>query len=103
MSAPVSPGADALADGLPFGQGQPMPGVWMWVRRDARTRVRSLAVLALLVALSTGVVLAAIAGARRDGTAVDRLTARGNDADLWALPNVRNMDWDKVRALPYVE
>jgi hypothetical protein len=77
--------------------------VWMWVRIDLRRRVRALAVLALLVALSSGVVLAAIAGARRNGTAVDRLAQRSLTADAWALANVPGMDWNKVRQLPYVE
>ena len=77
-----------------------MPGVWMWVRCDARTRVRSLVLFGLLIALATGAVIAAVAGARRDATAVDRLAARGNNADVWALPNVPGMDWNKVRALP---
>jgi ABC-type lipoprotein release transport system permease subunit len=75
----------------------------MWVRIDVRRRARALAVLALLVALSSGVVFAAIAGARRNGTAVDRLARRSLTADAWALANVAGMDWNKVRRLPYVE
>jgi ABC-type lipoprotein release transport system permease subunit len=75
----------------------------MWVRIDLRRRARALAVLALLVALSSGVVFAAIAGARRNGTAVDRLAQRSLTADAWALANVAGMDWNKVRRLPYVE
>ncbi len=75
----------------------------MWVRIDVRRRARALAVLALLVALSSGVVFAAIAGARRNGTAVDRLAQRSRTADVWALPNVAGMDWNNVRRLPYVE
>jgi ABC-type lipoprotein release transport system permease subunit len=36
---------------------------WLWVRRDARRRLRSLAGLAFLLALAGGVVLAAVAAA----------------------------------------
>jgi ABC-type lipoprotein release transport system permease subunit len=75
----------------------------MWVRTDARQRVRSLIVLAFLIALASGVVIAALAGARRNGTAPDRLAARGNSADVYSLPNLEGMNWEKVRALPYVE
>jgi hypothetical protein len=43
-----------------------------WLRLDLRRRWRSLVVLALLVALSAGVVLTAVAGARRGDTAFGR-------------------------------
>ena len=79
-----------------------MTAVWAWVRIDLRSRVRSLAVLALLVALTTGVVLTAVAGARRGDTAVDRLAARTLPATVAALPNERGFDWEAVEALPNV-
>jgi cell division protein FtsX len=76
---------------------------WAWVRLDLRGRARSLAVLAVLVALTTGVVLTAVAGARRGGTAVDRLLERTLPATVAALPNQRDFDWEAVAALPEVE
>jgi len=76
--------------------------VWAWIRIDLRARARSLAVLALLVALSTGVVLTSVAGARRGSSAVDRLLARTQPATVAALPNERGFDWEAVRELPNV-
>src|SRR5215472_9834550 len=73
-----------------------------WLRLDLRRRWRSLVVLGLLVALSAGVVLTAVAGARRGDTAFDRLWARTLPATVTVLPNEPNFDWAKVRALPEV-
>ncbi|MFY9998348.1 MAG: hypothetical protein WAK76_02545, partial [Trebonia sp.] len=58
-----------------------------WLRLDLRRRWRSLVVLALLVALSAGVVLTAVAGARRVDTAFGRLWARTLPATVVVLPN----------------
>ena len=73
-----------------------------WLRLDARRRWRSLAVLTLLIALATGIVLTSIAGARRGQTAFDRLWARTLPATVTVLPNQPGFDWARVAALPEV-
>ncbi|MBO3746843.1 ABC transporter permease [Streptosporangiaceae bacterium NEAU-GS5] len=77
-----------------------MIGVWFGL--EARRRRRSLAVLALLVAFATATVFAAVAGARRGDTALDRLRAITLPADVIALPNDPKFDWTPVRAIPEV-
>ena len=73
-----------------------------WLRLDARRRWRSLAVLALLIALATATILTSIAGARRGESAYSRLQARTLPATVTVLLNQPRFDWARVAALPQV-
>jgi ABC-type lipoprotein release transport system permease subunit len=79
-----------------------MTAVWTWFRLDLRLRWRSLLMLALLFAFASGTVMTALAGARRGGSALDRLLADTLPATVVALPNEPGFDWDAVRSLPEV-
>src|SRR4051794_39165603 len=53
----------------------------MWARADLRSRWRSLVVLGLLAGIAGGFALAALSGARRSDTALQRLRSRTNASD----------------------
>ena len=80
-----------------------MPAVLAWLRLDLARRRRSLVVLTLLVALAAGAVMAALAGARRGATAIERLNAATLPATSAVLANTPGFDWEPVRRLPNVE
>src|SRR4051794_25773877 len=74
-----------------------------WLGLELRRRRRSLAALALLVAVASGVVLAAVTGARRGESAMSRLAAGSRVTTAIVAPNQPGFDWDRVRAFPEVE
>src|SRR5215470_3743069 len=92
-----SAGTGRMRDGR-----KPMRVTLAWLRLDTRRRLRSLTVLGLLIALSAGTVLGAIAAARRGETALGRLEARTLPATATVLPNQPGFDWARIRALPEV-
>ena len=73
-----------------------------WLRLEARRRWRSLVVVALLVALTVGTVLTAIAGARRGESAFDRLWAVTLPATITVVPNQPRFEWSAIESLPEV-
>jgi FtsX-like permease family protein len=80
-----------------------MSVVFAWLRLDVRRRWRSLAVLALLIAIASGTVMTAVAGARRGASAIGRIEARTLPATAAILANTPGFDWAKIRRLPEVE
>lgn len=76
-----------------------MTAVWYRARAELRRRWRGTVGLALLVGLAGGVVLAAVAGARRTATAMDRFLAYNRPADLEVQGEV---DPEALVALPQV-
>ncbi|MDT4919471.1 MAG: putative transport system permease protein [Pseudonocardiales bacterium] len=76
--------------------------VLAWLRLEARRRWRSLVVLGLLVALSTGVVITALAAARRGASALQRLHDRTLPTTVAVVLNSPGFDWAPVAELPEV-
>jgi ABC-type lipoprotein release transport system permease subunit len=62
-----------------------MAAVWMWVRSEGRRR-GPMVLLAAIVALAAGAAMAALAGARRADSALERLGAATGQANLELLP-----------------
>jgi hypothetical protein len=62
--------------------------VWLWAMAVLRGRARMTLLLAVLVGLTGGVVLAAVAGARRTDAALPRFVARDHTIDALVYPPV---------------
>ena len=78
---------------------------WMWARADIRARLRSLLALGVLVGLTFGLAVAALAGARRTDTAFARLRDRTIAADALVFPGqvgVYKADWRALRRQPEI-
>jgi hypothetical protein len=75
-----------------------MAAVWVRARAELRRRWRATVLLAVLVGLAGGVVMAAVAGARRTGSAVDRFLAYNRPMDV----SVAGLDMAAVGRLPQV-
>jgi len=74
-----------------------------WLRLDLRRRWKSLLVLAVLIGLAGGTVMASLAGARRGASAAQRLIARTEPATVDVLANTPGFDWRPIAKLPNVE
>jgi len=78
----------------------------MWAAADLRRRWKGLVVLGLLAGLSSGLAMAAIAGARRTESAFPRLreATHASDAVIFTTQvGITDPDWSKLEAKPYVK
>ena len=78
----------------------------MWTRADLRARWKSFVVLGLIAGITAGLSVAAFDGARRTGTALSRLEARGDSTDAAVFASQATADrpnWDALAARPEVE
>ncbi len=76
-----------------------------WARADRRARWLSLTVIGLVAAITGGLALASLAGARRTNTAFERLRTRTNAADAIVFSSqvgALHPDWSKLAAAPEV-
>ena len=77
-----------------------MAAVWARARAELRRRWGATIVLAVLVGLAGGIVLAAVAGARRTEGAMDRFLTYNQSMDVFVLG--AGPAFDTVRRLPQV-
>ena len=83
-----------------------MAAVWYRFRAELRTRWVATLVLAVLVGVAAGVVLTAVAGARRTASAYDRMVDQNRAWDVLVNPDNGNesaLDPEAVAQLPQVE
>jgi FtsX-like permease family len=80
-----------------------MSAVWLRASREMRAHWRATVVLALLVALIGGMVLAAGTGARRTATALDRLRASLDGRIDVQILDITGVDLSAIEGVPGVE
>lgn len=79
-------------------------GVWAtWGRACLRGRLAAVVALGVLAGATAGLAMAAVDGARRTMTVVDRVSEATLQPDAMVLPNRPGFDWSEIRALPEVD
>jgi FtsX-like permease family len=79
---------------------------WVFLANSWRARWRSLLVLALMIGLTGGAVIAAAAGARRSATSLERFSAEARTFDVFVAADITTEEPAAMRALldgPLVE
>src|SRR4029077_8931488 len=81
-----------------------MRAAWLLSRSEVRRRWPSLLLLAVLIAITGGVTLTGVAGARRTSSSSDRFLEPSRNQDAIVFANdVRPADVARLRAMPGVE
>ena len=76
-----------------------------WFRNELRHRWRSIALLGILAGLTAGLAMAAVDGAQRTGTVLDRVSAETLQPDVLVLPSRPESKfpyWPEIARLPEV-
>lgn len=76
---------------------------WPWTRAALRGRVGAIVLLGVLAGITAGLAMAAIDGARRTTTVLDRVAADTRQPDVLVLPSRIGFEWDEIAQLPEVE
>jgi hypothetical protein len=79
-----------------------MTAIWIHAKSVLRARIASVIVLAILFAMFSAVILSAVAGARRTGTALDRFVAQGRFSDVMVGNDLNEKLLTAIESLPQV-
>ena len=82
------------------------PAMRLWARTELGRRWRQLVLLGVMVGITCGLALAAVDGAARTGTALDRFLERTSASEVVVFPaqgGVFDPEWTAMRAEPAVE
>jgi hypothetical protein len=77
--------------------------IGLWLRTELRRRWKAIIVLGVLAGLTGGLAMAAIDGARRSGTVLDRVSAATKQPDVAVLPSQFGFNWKPIEKLPEVK